>query len=96
MTEKKGRRVMVNHPEPVETRHLHGTTLHDHPGGNIPHDHPSKSSGTRTFLIVLVAGLLLACGFIRIAENEAAKNSPPGACQLMGGSWNFWDGWRCG
>src|SRR5437016_2178846 len=30
-----------------ETRHLHGTTLHDHPGGYITHDHGQATASQR-------------------------------------------------
>ena len=33
---------------------------------------------------------------IRVAVNEVARSSPPAECQLLGGTWNVWDGWRCG
>jgi hypothetical protein len=45
--------------------------------------------------ITLAIVLLFLFALIHVATNEAAKNSPPAACQLLGGTWNFWDGWHC-
>jgi hypothetical protein len=44
-------------------------------------------------VIVLVA---CVCIGLKIAPNLEARNSPPLSCQLLGGSWSLWSGWRCG
>lgn len=38
---------------------------------------------------------LLVYGQLRIYGNVIARESPPAACQLLGGTWGIWDGWRC-
>jgi len=45
---------------------------------------------------VVVALVLVAWALIRVETNIHAKAAPPAACQLLGGTWNIWDGWRCG
>jgi len=45
---------------------------------------------------VLAIAAVLLYVLARTGENEAARAHPPAVCQLLGGSWNFWDGWRCG
>ena len=47
-------------------------------------------SGMKTGSIIL--GLY---GCARIYINEQAKNNPPASCQLLGGHWDIWKGWRC-
>jgi hypothetical protein len=81
--------------EAPETRHLHGNHVHDHPGGQVPHDHgpPPRS---RAWLAWLAVCLVVAYGAVRIVSNEASHGAPPAACQLLGGSWDIWNGWRCG
>ena len=44
-----------------------------------------------SFLAVIVA----LYGIVHVANAQVTKNNPPAACQLLGGSWNFWDGWTC-
>jgi hypothetical protein len=80
--------------EGAETRHFHGNILHDHPGGEVSHDHERRRHPARGWVIAAVI-LLAAYGVIRITTNEAAKNNPPAACQLLGGTWNIWNGWQC-
>lgn len=52
-----------------------------------------------TVVILAVAGAVLViilAVFAHVASNEAARSHPPLTCELFGGSWNIWDGWRCG
>lgn len=47
----------------------------------------------------LAAGLaILAALFAawHVIPALAAKDSPPLACQLAGGTWSLWSGWSCG
>jgi len=44
----------------------------------------------------VLAIVVLLYGSVRVAVNVQAEHSPPAMCQLFGGSWNFWNGWRCG
>lgn len=46
-----------------------------------------------TAVVLTVLAVLL---LLRVMGNEAAKGSPPVACQLLGGQWTLWSGWRCG
>jgi hypothetical protein len=46
-------------------------------------------------LIAVCIVLVLAYGFLRVAANWSQRGNEPSACQLMGGHWGFWDGWRC-
>jgi hypothetical protein len=89
----------------TELRHYHGAILHDHDGGDAPHDHgqPGRAGITGKQLIAaaaILAGLFIAWHVVlaaaKIAGNEQAKNSPPVSCQLLGGHWTIWDGWVCG
>jgi hypothetical protein len=43
----------------------------------------------------------VAIGFLiivawHVVPALAAKDSPPAACSLLGGTWNLWSGWTCG
>jgi hypothetical protein len=64
--------------------------LRDNPGRPVHRDHT-----TRTVLIVIAVILVAIWATYNVASNEAVKNDPPAACQLMGGHWNIWDGWSC-
>jgi hypothetical protein len=46
-------------------------------------------------VVAIVAVLVIAWAVLKIGDNEATRNSPPAACQLLGGHWNIWDGWQC-
>lgn len=47
---------------------------------------------------VLAAAIILAGLFIgwHVLPALAVRDNPPLACQIAGGSWSLWDGWRCG
>jgi hypothetical protein len=47
-----------------------------------------------TVVAILIVVLGLYVGY-RVYENEAARAYPPPACEVFGGSWSTWDGWRC-
>jgi len=49
----------------------------------------------RVMVAVMIGALVLIYVVQRIQGNEQVKNTPPAACQLMGGTWSWWDGWRC-
>jgi hypothetical protein len=44
----------------------------------------------------LIAILLAAFVAAHVINAEMSKNSPPVSCQLLGGHWDIWNGWRCG
>lgn len=47
-------------------------------------------------LIFVMAGVLVLFYVVqRVQSNESVRHDPPAACQLVGGTWNWWDGWRC-
>ena len=77
-----------------ELRHLHGNVLHEHPGGNEPHDHGPQRHPMPVLRVILI--ILLVLGGLRIIGNEMSRNNPPAACQVFGGQWSVWSGWRCG
>jgi hypothetical protein len=65
--------------------------LRDNPGRPVVrHDH-----SLRRVLIAVAILLVVIWGGWKVMNNEAVKNSPPAACQLLGGHWNVWDGWQC-
>lgn len=43
-----------------------------------------------------VVAVLAILGALRIAANEIAYSKPPLSCQVLGGNWTIWSGWRCG
>lgn len=45
-----------------------------------------------TMILIMVA---LFIGY-HLVSAQISKPNPPAACQLWGGSWNFWNGWSCG
>lgn len=45
--------------------------------------------------VCLVSLWVLEAG-VRVLHDEAVRNDPPPACQLLGGSWSIWSGWTCG
>jgi hypothetical protein len=49
-------------------------------------------------LVAIVALLLLAALFIggHVIPALQTQNTPPAACQLLGGHWSIWSGWNCG
>jgi len=49
----------------------------------------------RDALITIAIILALLLGGLRLWDNWNARQSPPIACQLLGGHWNLWDGWKC-
>lgn len=85
-----------------ELRHYHGVILHDHPGGDVPHDHGPDGqvqprqivSAFNVIYAILLA--LIVLGGLWVIHNELARSNPPAACQLFGGQWSIWSGWRCG
>lgn len=48
----------------------------------------------------LIAALLIVFIAVYVGSHvlsaESSKGSPPAACQLVGGHWDLWNGWRCG
>ena len=48
----------------------------------------------RALVGIILVGIIL-CGVVRVCGNDQGKHSPPAACQLAGGTWNIFDGWRC-
>ncbi len=50
----------------------------------------------RRLAVVIITVLAVMWVLARIAGNEQVKDSPPPACQLLGGQWDIWDGWTCG
>lgn len=44
--------------------------------------------------VVLI--VIVAWGMIKIADNKLAQDKPPIACHMLGGQWDWWNGWRCG
>jgi hypothetical protein len=42
-------------------------------------------------LVIAVAVFVIA----HVASAETSKDNPPAACQLSGGHWDIWNGWRC-
>jgi len=77
---------------------LCGAPYANHLNGQCPAPplaHVRPDHNLRTVLILIAVAVLALYGFIHVASAEASKSSPPAACQLLGGSWNFWDGWTC-
>lgn len=63
-----------------------------------PEDEPQPPASRvrrRSPWLVLVVLLLVIWAGYKVESNEAAKHSPPAACQLLGGHWSIWDGWQC-
>ena len=48
----------------------------------------------RALVGIILVGIIL-WGVVRVCGNDQGKHSPPAACQLAGGTWNIFDGWRC-
>ena len=46
-------------------------------------------------LVLFMIVFLVAFSLIRIAVNEQNKSNPPAACQVFGGQWTIWEGWKC-
>ena len=50
----------------------------------------------QTKRVAIVGAILLALWVVwHIAAALEARSDPPAACQLLGGTWSFWDGWHC-
>jgi uncharacterized membrane protein YadS len=62
--------------------------------GKPQEDKPPKRRHSPWFILAVVA-VVLFVGY-HVLEAEATKSTPPAACQLLGGHWNIWGGWRCG
>jgi hypothetical protein len=46
----------------------------------------------------LAAGLVILFTLwvaFHVGAAELAKDNPPLACQLAGGTWSIWSGWQC-
>lgn len=41
--------------------------------------------------------LLIAAAYlvVRTGSNLMQEMNPPGTCQVLGGHWDIWNGWRC-
>jgi hypothetical protein len=50
----------------------------------------------KRYLIVAGIVVLAIAAFVRYGDNELARQDPPAACQVFGGSWSAWSGWTCG
>jgi hypothetical protein len=47
-------------------------------------------------VLLIVAALLVLTVAWHVVPAFVAKDSPPAACSLTGGTWNLWNGWTCG
>jgi hypothetical protein len=83
----------MNEPAPP------GQWLGHGPGCHCYHCDPASrratGSGRKAVIIAVIITLAAIWAFYKIESNEAVKNSPPAACQLLGGHWSIWDGWSC-
>lgn len=59
-------------------------------------DHPDGPFPWRWVAGVLAVLALLAYVTIRCEANVIARPMVPASCQLLGGTWDAWHGWRCG
>jgi len=78
-----------------------GAPWAEHPAGQCPRPplYPQRAhSSMRAPLTVgsLIAILLAAFVAVHVINAEMSKDSPPAACQLIGGHWDIWNGWQCG
>lgn len=48
------------------------------------------------WLIIVMAAVLTLIIGARVLTNIEARPYPPLTCQLLGGSWDLWNGWTCG
>ncbi len=48
--------------------------------------------------VVIIVLCVLACVFVlyRVGHALEVRHYPPLSCQILGGHWDFWNGWRCG
>lgn len=80
-----------------ELRHFHGTVLHEHNDGHLPHNHgPAPRRPVRLSVPVVIVIVLLILGGLHEMSVFASKSNPPASCQLLGGQWNVLTGWHCG
>lgn len=49
----------------------------------------------RRFLGIVLA-VIVAIVVVKVSGNLLSHGSPPASCQLLGGQWSLWSGWRCG
>lgn len=42
--------------------------------------------------LVVIAGGVIA---LKLYHAQSTRNYPPPACELFGGTWDSWNGWRC-
>lgn len=71
-----------------ETRHLHGTTIHDHPGGNVAHDHGQPGHPGIKLTVFLLLCLLFLGAVMSYANPHL--NFPVVSqlvCSVKGDSW---------
>jgi hypothetical protein len=46
--------------------------------------------------VLLVVAVVVVLEVVwHVVPALAAKDSPPAACQLLGGQWSVWTGWTC-
>lgn len=45
--------------------------------------------------MALVLVIAAVWAIFHVMGNLNAKPNPPAACQLWGGHWTLWSGWRC-
>lgn len=82
---------------PRELRHLHGTVLHEHDDGHIPHNHgPAPRRPVRLTVPVVIFIIVLVLGGLHEMSVLMSRGNPPVSCQLAGGQWNVLTGWHCG
>jgi hypothetical protein len=48
-------------------------------------------------VLAIIAGIVLGLFImLRIGHALEMRHYPPITCQLAGGHWDLWNGWRCG
>jgi hypothetical protein len=61
-------------------------------------EHPGGGNAARAIwrvycIFFVLIGVYIA---VHIIPAWLSHDSPPVACQLLGGHWTIWNGWRCG
>ena len=88
-------------PQPLDCVRR-GAPWAEHVNGACPRPplHPPGPQYLHSRTGLTVGGVILIVlavwAAIHVISAETSKDSPPAACQLIGGHWDIWNGWRCG
>lgn len=59
-------------------------------------DGQRKSWSVSAVILCVIAVLLVLFVAAHVLPAIVSRSNPPVMCQVFGGHWSIWNGWRCG